>query len=134
MRTIIANWLLDFAPNIEFQDAEINNLVEQLEKHLDGKTFPMPTLLSAAMQTVADAVAGSLWHYKDLLIKISEEVGELGRAVNRQQGNPETEAGDVLFALLCLCIGKDIDISRGLISAINKHHDTVGTERAQIPC
>jgi NTP pyrophosphatase (non-canonical NTP hydrolase) len=53
---------------------------------------------------------GHLWNRTDILLKISEEVGELVRAYRKEaSGNQLWEFGDLLFSILALAEREDID-------------------------
>ncbi len=68
---------------------------------------------------------GGYWDPFQNLARLSEEVGELARAVNQTRGpktlkagetasDPEAELGDVLWVTLCLANQLEVDLERAL--------------------
>ncbi|MHA1976507.1 MAG: MazG nucleotide pyrophosphohydrolase domain-containing protein [Candidatus Hodarchaeales archaeon] len=79
---------------------------------------------------------GGYWEPAWLLSALTEELGELSRAVQIFAGirnkevstispvliqNIEEESGDLLFALLCLANYYHIDLEKALLNTLNKY-------------
>ncbi len=78
--------------------------------------------MSSLQDFVEENLEGCLWEEKEILLKLSEEVGELIQAV-RKKGPEEVkhEIGDVAFALLAFCIKRNEDVEDCLDLAIDTH-------------
>ena len=76
-----------------------------------------------SMQKAVEAnLQGCLWTAKEILLKLSEETGELIRAV-RKEGDKaiQHEIGDVLFAILALCIRLGVSSEGCLRISMQEH-------------
>jgi len=67
------------------------------------------------------------WTLEEMLLALSEEVGELSREVLAFKGlkNPKSsikeEIGDVLFALICIANGLNVDLAEVLEKTLLKY-------------
>lgn len=91
----------------------------------------------SALQAEIDAWArrywgGDYWPPHANLARLTEEVGEIARAINQTYGpkrakSDETQAqlagelGDALFALLCIANSTDIDLQQAFDATIAKY-------------
>lgn len=71
------------------------------------------------------------WKPADIMLRLTEEVGELAREVNHRFGpkkkkdsedlhDMESEIGDIIFTLACLANSLNLDIDRGFQKAMAK--------------
>ncbi|MCU0678707.1 MAG: nucleotide pyrophosphohydrolase [Candidatus Pacebacteria bacterium] len=78
-----------------------------------------------------ESVGWSYWTPHEMLARITEEVGELARAINHEYGPKKRKAteedqtiteelGDILFALACFANAHDIDLDAALAQSHNK--------------
>jgi NTP pyrophosphatase (non-canonical NTP hydrolase) len=89
--------------------------------------------LQAQIQAWADRYwQGAYWPPLANLARLTEETGEVARAINQIHGpknvkDSETaaalqeELGDLLFVLLCLANSTDIDLQAGFDGALEKY-------------
>jgi NTP pyrophosphatase (non-canonical NTP hydrolase) len=77
------------------------------------------------------SVGWSYWTPHEMLARITEEVGELSRAVNHEYGpkkrkedeaeqSIEGELGDILYALACFANAHQIDLDSALEKSFDK--------------
>lgn len=75
---------------------------------------------------------GEYWPPLANLARLTEEVGELARAINQQHGNKrrkpgegaadiELELGDLLFVAACIANSTGADLQRGFEAALEKY-------------
>lgn len=89
--------------------------------------------LQTEIQNWADRYwKGTYWPPLANLARLTEEAGEVARAVNQQFGPKrikadeeqtalQTEMGDLLFALLCLANSVNADLQAGFDAALEKY-------------
>lgn len=66
--------------------------------------------------------AGNLWPRDKILLKLTEELGELAQAFRKKARLEQIEElGDVAFALLCLAEREAVDFDSAVEMAIEKH-------------
>lgn len=71
---------------------------------------------------------GELWERDKILLKLTEELGELAQAFRKKTRTDQiVEIGDVAFAVLALCIREKFDFSLALDAAIDKHRRFVAS-------
>ncbi len=95
------------------------------------------TQLAAEVDTFIDK-HGGYWDPAWLLSALTEELGELSRAIQifagiRNTGastvspamiqNIEEESGDLLFALLCLTNNFNVDLENALLNTLKKYRE-----------
>ncbi|MEZ4520211.1 MAG: nucleotide pyrophosphohydrolase [Thermomicrobiales bacterium] len=92
-----------------------------------------PRNIQASVQSWADQYwGGEYWPPLANLARLTEEVGELARAVNQQHGEKkvktrqdradiEIELGDLLFVIGCIANSTGADLQRGFESALEKY-------------
>jgi NTP pyrophosphatase (non-canonical NTP hydrolase) len=73
------------------------------------------------------------WEPKDILLRLTEETGELAREINDRYGpkkkkvtedknSMESEIGDILFTLCCLANSQNINLDECFQKAMDKCH------------
>lgn len=92
-----------------------------------------PASIQQAVQSWAERYwDGEYWPPLANLARLTEETGELARAVNQQFGHKkikserdtaeiEIELGDLLFVIGCLANSTGADLQRGFESALEKY-------------
>ena len=77
---------------------------------------------------------GGYWEPLSMLARLTEEVGELARAMNQKYGGKkkkfegdgkdiEDEISDVFFDLLCICNSLNINLEKAFIEKTEKSHE-----------
>jgi len=77
---------------------------------------------------------GGYWEPLSMLARLTEEVGELARAMNQRYGGKrkkfdgdgndiEDEISDVFFDVLCICNSLDIDLEKAFKAKTEKSHE-----------
>lgn len=98
--------------------------------------MPEPKPLSAVQTEVQEWAdrywGGEYWPPLANLARVTEEVGEIARAINQLEGPKrvkadeaqselEVELGDLVFALTCLANSLDVNLDDGFQSALAKY-------------
>ena len=95
--------------------------------------MPTPTTIQRAVQAWAERYwAGEYWPPLANLARLTEEAGELARAVNQHYGQKrvksehdaadiEGELGDLLFVIGCIANSTGADLQRGFDAALEKY-------------
>ena len=105
-----------------------------------------PTTVQEAVQEWAEEHwSGEYWPPLANLARLTEEVGELARAINQQFGDKrvkstadardiELELGDILFAAGCIANSTGADLDRGFARALDKYRkrDIDGNSQSEI--
>lgn len=93
--------------------------------------------LQNAVEDWVNQFGGGYWSPHEILARLVEEVGEVGREINHLYGpkkKKETEEtrklgdeiGDVIFTLVCLANSKNIDLTEAMKGVIDKYTDRDG--------
>ena len=94
-----------------------------------------PAHIQQVVQEWADRYwGGEYWPPLQNLARLTEETGELARAVNQQYGQKrvkseqdvadiEIELGDLLFTIGCLANSTGADLERGFEAALGKYRE-----------